>query len=227
METISEKELVKDNSKENEYQGLTANNLQSNEKNNDGGLHKLNSTWCFWYASRKMKDHNIPYGDRLKNFAEFSTVEDFFKYYVYLKSASEIDRNTDISLFKVDYKPLWESCPNSGCLFIRYKKNDDPIELDLQWEKLIFSMIGEQFDEPSILGTTLSIRGRETIVEVWFDYNKDDKLKAAILLKMKTIMNLDKSIMIYFKDNSLSIQDKSTLKNAETYNFAKRKNTYY
>ena len=112
-------------------------------------------------------------------------------------------------------------------MFIRYKKNDDPIELDLQWEKLIFSMIGEQFDEPSILGTTLSIRGRETIVEVWFDYNKDDKLKAAILLKMKTIMNLDKSIMIYFKDNSLSIQDKSTLKNAETYNFAKRKNTYY
>jgi translation initiation factor 4E len=238
--TNTQTELSKSSSNENnnnnanEYQGLSHNqeqNLKTNLSNKTGlenaATHDLNSTWCFWYASRKMKDHSIPYSDRLKKFAEFSTVEDFFKYYVYLKSASEIDRNTDISMFKINYQPLWESCPNSGCLFIRFKKNDDPIELDLNWEKLLFSMIGEQFDESTILGTTLSIRGRETIIELWFDYNKNEKVKTALGHKIKSILNLDKNIMIYFKDNSLSLQDKSTLKNAETYNFSKRKNTYF
>lgn len=220
------------NNQQSEYQGLShLKNTNTVNKDNlahdSNAIHKLNSPWSFWYASRKIKDHSIPYSNRLKRFAEFTSVEDFFKYYVYLKSASEIDRNTDISMFKADFKPLWESCPNSGCLFIRFKKNDDPIELDLLWEKLLFSLIGEQFDEPSILGTTLSIRGRETIVELWFDFNKNEKLKTVIGHKLKNILNLDKNTMIYFKDNSLSLQDKSTLKNAETYTFAKRKNTYY
>ena len=239
MENLEKKESIKETKEENEYQGLShaqnvnsGENQENSEKNKINQVsstseHKLNSTWCFWYASRKIQDHSTPYTDRLKKFAEFSTVEDFFRYYVYLKSASEIDRNTDISLFKSNYQPLWESCPNSGCLFVRFKKNDDPIQLDLDWEKLLFSLIGEQFQEPTILGTTLSIRGRETIIELWFDYNKNEKLKTAVGHKMKTILNLDKNMMIYFKDNSLSIQDKSTLKNAETYNMAKRKNTYY
>ena len=43
----------------------------------------LNSTWTFWYASRKEKDHHIPYSDRLTKIAEFSTLQDFFKYYSY------------------------------------------------------------------------------------------------------------------------------------------------
>lgn len=237
-----EEEKDKDNN-QNEYQGLThsleGQENSSQEKTFQGGqkshkisensnsLHKLNSIWCFWYASRKQKDHDIPYSNRLKKFAEFSTVEDFFKFYVFLKSASEIDRNTDISMFKVGFQPLWESCPNSGCLFIRFKKNDDPIEMDLLWEKLLFSLIGEQFDEQSILGTTLSIRGRETIIELWFDFNKNENLKSSIGSKIKDILNLTKNGMVYFKDNSLSLQDKSTLKNAESYNFSKRKNTYY
>jgi len=221
--------------KESEYHGLTHYGKETIVGKNDftttttssTAVHKLNSVWCFWYASRKQKDHSTPYSERLKKFAEFSTIEDFFKYYVYLKSASEIDRNTDLSLFKIHCQPLWESCPTSGILFIRFKKNDDPIELDLNWEKLLFALIGEQFDEDSILGTTLSIRGRETIVELWFNFNKNDKMKTSLAHKLKNTLNLDNNSMIYFKDNSLSLQDKSTLKNAETYDFSKRKNTYY
>lgn len=232
--TSKEKEISQsgDSEKEkNEYHGLSHGGVkQTQETYNNSTLnsvHKLNSVWCFWYASRKQKDHSIPYSERLKKFAEFSSVEDFFHYYVYLKSASEIDRNTDLSLFKVNCQPLWESCPSSGILFIRFKKNDDPIELDLNWEKLLFALIGEQLDEESILGTTLSIRGRETIVELWFDYNKNEKLKTSLAHKLKNVLSLDNNSMIYFKDNSLSLQDKSTLKNAETYDFSKRKNTYY
>ena len=45
----------------------------------------LNSTWAFWYASRKEKDPHIPYSARLTTIAEFNNLKDFFKYYIYLK----------------------------------------------------------------------------------------------------------------------------------------------
>ena len=89
----------------------------------------LNSTWTFWYASRKEKDHHIPYSDRLTKIAEFSTLQDFFKYYLYLKPVYEIERNVDIGLFKEGYKPLWECCPDSGCWLLRFKRTADLKEI--------------------------------------------------------------------------------------------------
>ena len=138
---------------------------------------KLNSTWIFWYASRKEKDHHIPYNERLSNIAEFNSLEEFFKYYTYLKSVQDIERNTDLGLFKKGYQPLWESCPDGGCWFLRFKKTDDPMDIDIKWEKLLLALVGEQFDEANMLGAVLSIRGRETIIELWFNYFKYEKIK--------------------------------------------------
>ncbi len=82
-----------------------------------------------------------------------------------------------------------------------------------------------------MLGAVLSIRGRETIIELWFNYLKNLSVKAMVAEKMKEILSLDANTVIYFKDNEKSLQDKSTLKNAETYNLnnsgGKRKSTYY
>ena len=49
------------------------------EKQNEE-IHLLNSTWNFWYASRKEKDHNIPYTDRLIKISEFDNLELFLQY---------------------------------------------------------------------------------------------------------------------------------------------------
>jgi len=148
------KEDVAEN-KEEEYSGLGVKKSENDSQikltsNNENGRkaslnsqHKLNSNWAFWFTSRKEKDHKVPYESRLKKIANFDTLEDFFKYYMYLKPASEVDRNTDLAIFKDGYKPLWESCPEGGCWFIRFKKNDDPYEIDLKWEKLLFALIGK------------------------------------------------------------------------------------
>lgn len=186
--------------------------------------HKLNTDWNFWYVSRKEKENNTPYSERLTKVIGFNTLEDFFRYYMFLKSASEVDRNTDMALFKEGYKPLWEWCPDGGCWFIRFKKNDDPFELDLRWEKLLFALVGEQFAELNIIGATLSVRTRETIVELWFNYYKDESIKTRIGKKMETLLDIEKPYVLYFKDNEQSMADKSTLKNAETFN-GKRKST--
>ena len=188
---------------------------------------KLNSTWIFWYASRKEKDHHIPYNERLSNIAEFNSLEEFFKYYTYLKSVQDIERNTDLGLFKKGYQPLWESCPDGGCWFLRFKKTDDPMDIDIKWEKLLLALVGEQFDEANMLGAVLSIRGRETIIELWFNYFKYEKIKNGVAQKLRSLLNLDQSFTVYFKDNERSLQDKSTLRNAETYSFVQqRKSTF-
>lgn len=169
-------------------------------------IHKLNSEWTLWYASRKENVHKIPYTERLQEIGKFSSIEEFFQLYMYLKSASEIERNTDFALFKEGFKPLWESCPNSGIWFIRFKKNEDPQEIDIKWEKLIFSLLGEQFDEPNMLGALLSIRGRESIIEVWFKYNNDDVVKENILKNLNSIVEIDHTNLFYFKDNQISLK---------------------
>ena len=192
----------------------------------------LNSTWTFWYASRKEKDHHIPYSDRLTKIAEFNNLKDFFKYYIYLKPVNEIERNVDIGLFKEGYKPLWECCPDSGCWLLRFKRTADLKEINLKWEKVIFSLISEQFEEPHMLGAVLSIRGRETIIELWFNYFKYDKIKNMVAVKFGKLIlgeqnETEYSATLYFKDNSQSMLDKSTLRNTETYSFKKkRKYTY-
>jgi hypothetical protein len=128
---------------EDEYTDL-AYNLNKNSTSNSifSSQHVLNSKWVFWYISRKEKDHEIPYSDRLKKIVEFSTIEEFFKYYMFIKSPSDMERNTDLSIFKEAYKPLWESCPDGGCWFIRFKKSEDQNNIDLKWEKILFALIG-------------------------------------------------------------------------------------
>lgn len=221
--SISDK---KDTSNPNSNPNEITTKSSINIENGNSSL-KLNSIWTFWYASRKEQDHHIPYGERLQNLAEFNTLEDFFKYYLYIKSVPEIERNTDLGLFKRGYQPLWESCPDGGCWFIRFKKTDDPVDIDVKWEKLLFALVGEQFDEPNMLGSVLSIRGRETIIELWFNYFKYEKIKNGVAQKLRNLLQLDHSFTVYFKDNEKSLQDKSTLRNAETYSFVqKRKSTY-
>ena len=218
----------KENEQENKNKIEESNKSESNIIENM----PLNSTWTFWYASRKEKDHHIPYSDRLTKIAEFNNLQDFFKYYIYLKPVNEIERNVDIGLFKEGYKPLWESCPDSGCWLLRFKRTADLKEINLKWEKVIFSLISEQFEEPHMLGAVLSIRGRETIIELWFNYFKYDKIKNMVAVKFGKLILGDQneteySATLYFKDNSQSMLDKSTLRNTETYSFKKkRKYTY-
>ena len=218
----------KENENENKIIESKTSEPNQNSKLSEVEKMPLNSTWIFWYASRKEKDHHIPYSDRLTKIAEFNNLQDFFKYYIYLKPVYEIERNVDIGLFKDGYKPLWESCPDSGCWLLRFKRTADLKEINLKWEKVIFSLISEQFDEPHMLGAVLSIRGRETIIEIWFNYFKYDKIKNMVAVKFGKLILGDQNeteytATLYFKDNSQSMLDKSTLRNTETYSFKKKR----
>lgn len=68
-----------------------------------------------------------------------------------------------------------------------------------------FKLLGEQFDEPNMLGAVLSMRGRETIIELWFNYFKYERIKNGVAVKIKSLLQIDSSITVYFKDNEQSL----------------------
>jgi translation initiation factor 4E len=205
-------------------------NLQSEQVEDvydDNKPHNTRTVWNFWYTNRKENDYATQYAKRTRKVASFNTLEDFFKYYVYIKSASDIQRNTDFGMFRDGYKPLWEACPNSACWFVRFRPFDN--DLDLKWERLLFSLIGEQFGDLPVIGASLSARYKETIIELWFNYNQNEAIKTKVAKRMETLLIIhDDTVTLYFKDNSNSLKDLSTLKNAEMYDCSlqKRKYTY-
>lgn len=189
---------------------------------------KLNSTWAIYYASRKEKDHHISYEQRLKKVIEFSTLEDFLNSYLNIKPINEINHSCDISFFKKGYKPLWESCQDGGLWLYRFKRTDDMKEINNQWEKVLLALITEKFNEIHILGATISLRTRETIIELWFNYFKKDSIKNSVLKTFKEILNANNNEAIfYFQEIRQSLNAGSTLKNAEAFFLPKsRKLTY-
>ena len=187
---------------------------------------KLNCEWTFWYASRKEKDRHIPYENRLTEIYSFNTLKDFFKGFMFIKDIVSIPRNNDLSMFKKGYKPLWENTPESAFWFYRFKPEDEKF-MNIKWEEIIFSLIGEQFDEPNILGVVLSKRGRETIIELWFNYFGFTKIKNKLEVKFRNLIGLESKDTLFFKENKDSIQDKSSLKNAKTSGYRKRRKFTY
>ena len=187
---------------------------------------KLNCEWTFWYASRKEKDRHIPYENRLTEIYSFNTLKDFFKGFMFIKDIVSIPRNNDLSMFKKGYKPLWENTPESAFWFYRFKNEDEKF-MNIKWEEIIFSLIGEQFDEPNILGVVLSKRGRETIIELWFNYFGFTKIKNKLEVKFRNLIGLESKDTLFFKENKDSIQDKSSLKNAKTSGYRKRRKFTY
>ena len=82
--------------------------------------HPLQTNWKFWYVQRfhqpstkDQQEHKPPqkitdYRERLKDMGTISTIEQFFKYFVYMKKPSEMPREIDLFFFRESEVPMWE-----------------------------------------------------------------------------------------------------------------------
>ncbi|CAD8086744.1 unnamed protein product [Paramecium primaurelia] len=184
--------------------------------------HKLSQNWVFWYAPRGRKaiagsDH---YDVNLKEIGEFNTVEEFFTYYCFLGRPSEIDIDNKIMLFRKGHRPMWEECLEGGTWIIHFKKRENEL-LNKKWEALVFACIGEEFDDDNVIGVVLSIRERRNLLEIWLkDRRESEKLR--IGEKLRVALEMDpNNLTFFFKEHNKSLNDKSTMKGAESYTFVK------
>lgn len=149
--------------------------------------HKLHTPWEFWYYKRPNREaekalkiekklereqgttkkqepdevQELSYREQLKPLGKISTVEEFFSYYVYQKSAQDMPREIDLFFFRYGEVPMWEQSPQGGIWITKVRKDDD---VDRMWEALLLALIGEQFGEPNVIGVSLSLRTKERLI---------------------------------------------------------------
>lgn len=68
-------------------------------------------------------------------------------------------------------------------------------------------MLGEQFEEPKVIGLGLSLRTKERLVELWVKDGRNDKVKENISYGLRKILKLDPTnTTLYYKDHQKSIK---------------------
>ncbi|KAI5891924.1 translation initiation factor eIF4e [Schizophyllum commune H4-8] len=77
----------------------------------------------------------------------FATVEEFCRYFNWLKPPSHLERNSNYHLFKSCIKPMWEdpAIANGGKWVLTMKNN--PQLLDRCWNWLVMALVGEELEE--------------------------------------------------------------------------------
>ncbi|KAK7061231.1 hypothetical protein R3P38DRAFT_2677057 [Favolaschia claudopus] len=106
---------------------------------------------------------------------EFSTVEEFCRYFNWLKPPSNLERNSNYHLFKSGIKPMWEDEANAnGGKWVLTMKNN-PALLDRCWSWLAMALVGEELEEGQdlICGAVVSLRSKVDRIQVW-TRSKDD-----------------------------------------------------
>jgi translation initiation factor 4E len=106
---------------------------------------------------------------------EFSTVEEFCRYFNWLKPPSNLERNSNYHLFKSGIKPMWEDEANAnGGKWVLTMKNN-PALLDRCWNWLAMALVGEELEEGQdlICGAVVSLRSKVDRIQVW-TRGKDD-----------------------------------------------------
>lgn len=101
------------------------------------------------------------YRDQLKPLGKMPTLEHFFNYYVHMKKPTEMPREIDIHFFRDPLVPMWEDSPEGGIVILKIKKEDN---IDKMWESILFAMVGEQFEEPKVIGASVSLRTKERLL---------------------------------------------------------------
>jgi translation initiation factor 4E len=91
---------------------------------------------------------------------------------------------------------------------------DDKTRLDRLWEQLVFALIGEEFEDPDVVGIVVQIRVKEDVLSVWL---ADKAPKFRVGEKLKQILHLGPSTVIEYKNNRSSMKDHSGLRNAQAY----------
>ncbi|KAF8325777.1 translation initiation factor eIF 4e-like domain-containing protein [Cantharellus anzutake] len=128
----------------------------------------------FTDAAENAASQEEEYAAGLTVVGEFETVEDFCRWFNWLKPPSQLEMNSNYHLFKKGIKPMWEdeANANGGKWVLTMKSN--PQLLDRCWSWLTMALVGEELDErDEICGAVVSLRPKHDRIQLW-TRSKDD-----------------------------------------------------
>eukprot|EP01124_Arcella_intermedia_P002797 TRINITY_DN1151_c0_g1_i1.p1 TRINITY_DN1151_c0_g1~~TRINITY_DN1151_c0_g1_i1.p1 ORF type:complete len:251 (-),score=40.63 TRINITY_DN1151_c0_g1_i1:153-905(-) len=173
--------------------GASRKSVTFKKKQEIVGPHPLQTPWTFWYC-KKNKQSNFE--TTLVSLGTCNTVEEFFTLYSRLRRPHELQSNSNLHLFRGNTRPMWENYPSGGQWALRLRKGC--LLLSRMWEELLIACIGENFDEPDVLGVVISIRPKEDALFLW---NANHHLKYTICEKLKSILHLPANCPMEYTTN--------------------------
>lgn len=126
---------------------------------------------------------------------EFSTVEEFCRYFNWLKPPSQLERNSNYHLFKSGIKPMWEDEANAnGGKWVLTMKNN-PALLDRCWNWLAMALVGEELEDGQdlICGAVVSLRSKVDRIQVWTRFKDDVERLNAMGKKLVKLLDVSEA----------------------------------
>ncbi|CAK5275843.1 unnamed protein product [Mycena citricolor] len=126
---------------------------------------------------------------------EFSTVEEFCRYFNWLKPPSQLERNSNYHLFKSGIKPMWEDEANAnGGKWVLTMKNNAAL-LDRCWNWLAMALVGEELEEGQdlICGAVVSLRSKVDRIQVWTRIKDDVERLNSIGRKLVKLLDVSEA----------------------------------
>jgi hypothetical protein len=152
----------------------------SSEADSSSG-HPLPYTWEFWVIKSDPKDYEI------EPIISFSTVEEFWEYYLQFPALGQLRRG-GIGLFKKGIKPAWEDPQNAHGTSVRLI--DFPVNRNECWDALVISVISGELESRlsgvSLCGlyAVMKFKADQFTVELWFGQGRgleDDRVIYQVL----------------------------------------------
>jgi translation initiation factor 4E len=122
---------------------------------------------------------------------EFKTVEEFCRYFNWLKPPSKLEKNSNYHLFKTGIKPMWEDPANAnGGKWVLTMKNN-PELLDRCWAWLAMALVGEELEDgDEICGAVVSLRTKVDRIQLWTRSKEDVEKLNGIGKKMVKLLDV-------------------------------------
>jgi hypothetical protein len=63
-------------------------------------------------------------------------------------------------------------------------------------------LLGEQFEEPRVIGLGMSLRTKERLLEIWIKDGRNDKVRTNVSNKLRQFLKLDpENVTLYYKEH--------------------------
>ncbi|VVC94298.1 unnamed protein product [Leptidea sinapis] len=182
--------------------------------------HKLEYNYWMWFSrrppTRELSATISGYGEGLELVGVVGSVEQWWGLYTHLIRPCQLPPNSDLHLFKVGIKPMWEDPANvnGGKWVVKLKK----AETGPAWEELCMAMLGEQFlVGGEMCGIVLSVRFQEDRIAVWHRTAADTVIAARVRDTMRRVMQLPPTLPIVYKAHSDRILRTHSLQESPTF----------
>ncbi|KAL0246173.1 hypothetical protein GEMRC1_007387 [Eukaryota sp. GEM-RC1] len=145
--------------------------------------HPLNDPWTIFVAKKSPVG---TYSDNLVSLSTVTTVEQFCDVFTQLQNPQYFPTGYGVFVCRSGYKPLWEKNPAGGTLSVRLHRSCAFV--DFVWTKFVFSLIGEQFDDPNVVCCGFSCRSDYNL-SIWINNAKSVTLKNRANQKFISILH--------------------------------------